>query len=77
MPTLFTIHTAIVPLPVSVKLGTMPGNITNLGINVTSSDDRFAPDVMVFNNYSLLLGVVSTEPYLWNNGTNSFASRRV
>ena len=64
MPILISVNTATVSVPVFVELDTVPGNIVDLGINVTAlefgglSYDMHSDD---------LLGATSAVPYIWEN----------
>jgi hypothetical protein len=62
-PALISVSTAIVPIPVVVELDTIPGNIIDLGADLT-----YFGNMSVDNVYSQdLLDVVSAVPYLWEN----------
>jgi len=73
MPTLISINTATVPSPVFVKLDTMPGDMIDLGINVSlPSTEDLDPNVVFSNvNSQDLLGAVPAVPYLWDNKNES------
>lgn len=63
MPTLISVNTAAAPTPAIVEVDTMPGNIIDLGANITLLEH------IPFNGiYSDdLLKSVSAISYLWEN----------
>jgi putative effector of murein hydrolase len=69
MPTLMSVNTATVPTPVLVEVDTMPGNIINLGANLTLLGGLWTP---IVGAYSVdLIGAMSALPYVWENKNSS------
>lgn len=62
MPALVSVNTTTVPTSVVVKLDTIPGNIINLGLNLTRLEDD---QPFVFSQD--LINVTHAVPYLWEN----------
>jgi hypothetical protein len=68
MPALISVNTATVPVPVAVKLDTIPGNLIDLGANCTFrviNDTKYAAFGNIYSED--LLDAISAVPYLWEN----------
>jgi hypothetical protein len=65
MPTLISVNTAAVPTSLLVDVDTIPGNIIDLGANVTLLG--FNTGAVEFIYSDDLLGAVSAVPYIWEN----------
>lgn len=65
MPTLVSVNTAAVPVSVLVEVDTIPGNIIDLGANLTLLGYSTGAFGLVYSDD--LLSAVSALPYVWEN----------